>query len=434
MYMTTRNIRFFLYLSTGIISFYVLLCMQRTRLKEILAHMKAKEWTILTGARQVGKTTLLKDVMMHLEEKQESVFYLTLEDAGILKSISEDPENLFRYTLAPQKDQKRVYVLIDEIQYLPDPTHFLKLLFDKYAPVLKIVATGSSAFYIDQKFKDSLAGRKRLFHIYPLCFEEFLLFKGENKLRKELQHVRTQTHYISAEQKRLNILLEEYITYGGYPAVVLQNDPEEKKAMLQELLFSFVRKDMLESGVEEEDKFYQLMRLLAAQCGNLINRSEISNTLRINERTLERYLNILRKCFHIQLVRPWHENLRKEITKMPKVYFNDTGLCNALLRNFLPPEQRQDKGMLLEHFVFHALREKYDPDFDIHFWRTTAQHEVDFLIETGQNQGFALEVKWQEKEFKRSKYRQYEEKYGAKFPLKPACLEFIDAAHWVLKI
>lgn len=423
-----------MYLNTGIIRFYVLLCMQRTRLKEILAHMKAKEWTILTGARQVGKTTLLKHVMIHLEEKQESVFYLTLEDASILKSISEDPENLFRYTLLPQNDQKRVYVLIDEIQYLPNPTHFLKLLFDKYAPALKIVATGSSAFYIDQKFKDSLAGRKRLFHIYPLCFDEFLLFKGESKLRKELHYVRTQLHYISAEQKRLNILLEEYITYGGYPAVVLQNNVEEKKAMLQELLFSFVRKDMLENGVEEEDKFYQLMRLLAAQCGNLINRSEISNTLRINERTLERYLNILRKCFHIHLLRPWHENLRKEITKMPKVYFNDSGLCNALLRNFLPPEQRQDKGMLLEHFVFHALREKYDPEFDIHFWRTTSQHEVDFVIETEQKQGFALEVKWQEKEFKPNKYRLYTESYGQQFPLKPACMECIDIAHWVLKI
>ena len=184
MYESTIKIRLLLYLATGIIRFNVLLCMQRTRLKEILAHMKAKEWTILTGARQVGKTTLLKHVMAHLEEKQEQVFYLTLEDAGILKSISEDPENLFRYTRLPQKDQKRVYVLIDEIQYLPNPTHFLKLLFDKYAPALKIVATGSSAFYIDQKFKDSLAGRKRISTSTPLVLMSFCFLKGRTNCEK----------------------------------------------------------------------------------------------------------------------------------------------------------------------------------------------------------------------------------------------------------
>ncbi len=417
---------------------YLFICvhlyMQRANFKELLRHMKAKEWTVLTGARQVGKTTLLRQIEHELSQQGLPVFYFTLEDAEILNDLSKDPENLFRYSITPENGKPRVYVLIDEIQYLPNPTHFLKFLYDKYAPHLKIIATGSSAFYIDQKFKDSLAGRKRIFPIYTLNFDEFLQFRGEDKMHIELQRIKENVRYISAHRSRLNLLLEEYLTFGGYPAVVLADEAGEKITMLNELLYSFVRKDMLESGVEEEDKFFQLMRILAVQAGSLINRAELSNTLRINERTLQRYLHILRKCFHIHVLQPWHENLRKEITKMPKIYFNDIGLCNALLRNFNSPNFRPDKGMLLEHFVFHVLREKHDPEFDIHFWRTTAQNEVDLLVETEYKKGYALEVKWQEKEFKPTKYKIFEESYGKRFPLRPVCMEFENPENWVLKL
>jgi predicted AAA+ superfamily ATPase len=400
----------------------------------IRRHLEAKEWTILTGARQVGKTTILRQLQLELEQAGKPVFYLTLEDPQLLRVLNEHPEQLFRYALQPEPEKERVYVLLDEVQYLADPTNFLKYLFDRYAPLLKLVCTGSSAFYIDQQFRDSLAGRKRIFDIHPLSFEEFLEFRGMPLMLRELERIRTAETYVSAERNKLQGLWMEYLTYGGYPAVVLQPDISEKKAMLAELLYSFIRKDMLESGVEEEEKFYQLMRLLAAQAGQLMNKAELANTLRINERTVQRYLHILRKCFHLYTLQPWSDNLRKEITKMPKAYLNDTGLYNALLRNFERPEDRPDKGVLLEHYIFHRLREEYDPVFDIHFWRTTAGQEVDFLVETHPGSGFALEAKWQEKEFRPSKYKLFNAAYADRFPLQPVCVEFDAIGHWVLKL
>ena len=407
---------------------------QRQQLQSILNQCKARECTILTGARQVGKTTLLKQTFEHLVAKKETAFYLTFEDGAILKAVSEHPENVFRFAVMPAEGKERVYLLIDEIQYHPDPTNFLKLLYDKYSPGLKIIATGSSAFYMDQKFKDSLAGRKKIIPITPLNFDEYLHFSGHDNLQRELKLIRQNQKYISAERNAIMNLFQDFLLFGGYPAVVLEEKREGKIEKLNELLFSFIKKDMLESGVEEEDKFYQLMRILANQAGSLLNRAEVSNTLRLNERTLERYIYILRKCFHIQIITPWSGNIRKEITKMAKVYFNDTGLCNALLRDYSPLETRMDKGMMLEHFVFHTLREKWDEQLQIHFWRTSDQNEVDFVVETKNNEGFALEVKWQEKEFKPNKYKIFRENYGEKFPLKPVCAEFDNAENWVLKM
>lgn len=400
----------------------------------IRQHLEAKEWTILTGARQVGKTTLLRQLQQQLEQEAKPVFYLTLEDPQLLRALNEHPDQLFRFVLQPESEKERVYVLLDEVQYLADPTNFLKYHFDRYAPQLKLVCTGSSAFYIDQQFSDSLAGRKRIFDIHPLSFEEFLEFRGLPMMLRELERIRTAEAYVSAEKNKLHGLWMEYLTYGGYPAVVLQPDKGEKKAMLAELLYSFIRKDMLESGVEEEEKFYQLMRLLAAQAGQLLNKAELANTLRLNERTVQRYLYVLRKCFHVYLLQPWSDNVRKEITRMPKPYLNDTGLYNALLRNFERPEERPDKGALLEHYIFHRLREEYDPAFDIHFWRTTAGQEVDFLIESQPGSGFTLEAKWQEKEFRPAKYKQFMERYGSRFPLRLVCAEFEDSRNWVLKL
>lgn len=400
----------------------------------IQEHLPAKEWTIMTGARQVGKTTMLRHIQADLEAEGRSVFYLTLENAQVLAALNENPEHLFRYAVLPGPGKERVYVLLDEIQYLADPTHFLKYLFDTYAPQLKLICTGSSAFYIDQKFRDSLAGRKRLFDIHPLSFEEFLIFRDAPKMLKELERIRTQEKYWSADKDRLMLYWNEYLTYGAYPAVILENKVEEKQARLAELLDSFVRKDMLESGVEEEDKFFQLLRLLASQAGQLLNRTELSNTLRLNERTIQRYLYVLRKCYHVYLLQPWSDNLRKEITRMPKPYLNDTGLYNALMRNFEPPADRHDKGTLLEHYIFHRLRQRHDPDFDIHFWRTAAGHEVDFLVETQPGSGFALEAKWQEKEFRPSKYKMFNAAYADRFPLQPVCVECDAIGHWVLKL
>ena len=175
-------------------------------------HLKEKEFIIISGPRQSGKTTLLDQLYVRLKQDSEKVFQLTLEDHAILSRLNQHPENLFEF--AVRSGEKRLYVLIDEIQYLDDPSNFLKLIFDKYNRQLKIIATGSSAFYIDRKFKDSLAGRKRLFELYTLDFDEFLMFRtGSNEIGEELKLIRNQENYISSMRKEIEGYFMEYLTY-----------------------------------------------------------------------------------------------------------------------------------------------------------------------------------------------------------------------------
>jgi uncharacterized protein len=159
-----------------------------------------------------------------------------------------------------------------------------------------------------------------------------------------------------------------------------------------------------------------MLMLLASQSGNMLNVNEISNTLRITNATVENYLYVLEKCFHITLVKPFYNNLRKELTKMPKVFINDIGLRNILINYFAPIEQRFDKGLVLENFCFRVLLERFEQD-QIKYWRTADGNEVDFIIETEYLKGFALEVKFNEQEVKLSKYKKFIENYPD-FPLE----------------
>ena len=164
----------------------------RTLYSKLEKHLQHKTYTILTGARQVGKTSLLKKLYYKLKDESEIVHFINLESKEILKLLDERPDNVFNLiNIIPKKrlegkTDKRIYFLIDEIQYLKDPTNFLKYLYDEYEYNVKIIATGSSAFYIDNKFSDSLAGRKRIFQLYPLSFNEFLKFKNQEDINEEI--------------------------------------------------------------------------------------------------------------------------------------------------------------------------------------------------------------------------------------------------------
>ena len=377
---------------------------QRKKRVDIQKHLSKKEFTILIGARQIGKSTLLKQLFGELNQKGEIVYFLNLDRKEILDELNESPENLFK--ICPLQTDKKIIVFIDEIQYLNDATNFIKLLFDEYSNRLKIIATGSSAFYIDKQFNDSLVGRKKIFQMGTLDFEEFLLFKGRNDLVNEVLKLKNKKKTKSIQENLLWGYMDEFVTYGGYPAVVLENDIAQKIELLKDIRDSFVKRDILESGITDESKFYRLLMLLASQSGNLMNVNEISNTLRITNATVENYLYVLQKCFHITLVKPFYNNLRKELTKMPKVYINDLGLRNVLINYFSPLDQRADKGMVLENLSFRLLGERYEQD-QIKYWRTADGNEVDFVIETSYLKGFAIEVKFNEHEVKRNKYAKF---------------------------
>jgi len=196
--------------------------------------LKDDKFIILTGARQTGKTSILIMLRNYLEEKGESSIYFNLENPDYREFLNKHPYNIFE--LMP-KSKVRQYVIIDEIQYLDDPTNFLKLLYDEKRDKVKIIASGSSSFYIDKKFKDSLVGRKTLWEVYPLNFNEFLIFKEQADLMKQ-KDKKLSVYYAS----KLKELWSEYLIFGGYPEVVLAENEEAKKIILEDIGTSYIKK------------------------------------------------------------------------------------------------------------------------------------------------------------------------------------------------
>lgn len=406
--------------------------------ENIRKHIGRKEYTIITGARQTGKTTLLRELYSQLKNKSAKVFYVSFETREALQQINENPENIFKYALRPgqphinDKNLEPVYIFIDEIQYADEPSNFLKYLYDKYLGNLKIIATGSSAFYLDSGFDDSLAGRKRLFTLQTLSFDEVLRFKNLDHLRQELQFLSMQNDYISTHTNELLDAFNEYLVFGGYPAVVLENDNAEKIALLKDIRDSFLKRDVDEAGLINQDAFFKLFTMLAGQTGNLLNKSELSGIIGIDNKTVDNYLTILQKCFHIELVKPFSTNLRKELTKMPKVFLYDNGMRNAMLNRFTAFYDREDRGALLENYVFKRLAELHEPE-NIRFWRTTDNKELDFVITYDFRSGLAYEVKMDCKLRKRSGVLRFLELYP-EFKFEMLTYEFCDDARQALKL
>ncbi len=382
---------------------------QRKLFPELINQLVDKEFAVITGARQTGKTTLLHQISAHLKQNLELVYFLTLEDPAILSRLNQHPENIFEFVII--NPNKKIFILLDEIQYLENPSNFLKLLFDKYHEQIKIIATGSSAFYIDRKFTDSLAGRKRLYELYTLDFDEFLIFRtGNNDLTNELNILRNNEKYTSSRRRELEVYFSEYLTYGGYPAVVLADDHQKKVERLKELTGSFLKRDITESNIQDQDKFYKLVLILSQQTGSLVNVNELSRLLSLSVTAVDNYLYILQKCFHIRLLKPFYKNIRKELTKMPKVYFHDLGFRNVLLNQFSQMELRTDKGQVAENYAYIQLRNTYGVD-PLRYWRTADGNEIDFIISGSYTEGLAVEIKSDEKSYNPSKYQKFLEAY-----------------------
>ena len=378
----------------------------RKLFESVKSHLPKKEFSIITGARQTGKSTILRQLGAYCSEKSIPTVFINLENKPILADLIDNPLNLLRFIPA---SEKRVVVFVDEIQYLSDPSNFLKLLYDEHSERIKIVATGSSAFYIDSRFSDSLAGRKRLFYLPTCSFDEYLEFRELIHLVEEKNQILNNPDYRSPKLPYLKVEWESYMIYGGYPAIILEPNIHEKIERLKELRDSFIKRDILESGVGNQSAFYNLLRILASQTGSLVNKNELSSTLRIKAETVTSYLEIMQKCFHITLVNPFFKNLRKELVKMPKVFLLDTGLRNCLLNNFNPIDQRPDRGELLENTIFNFLSTSFGKD-NIQYWRTSSGNEVDFVIPNIPDPR-AIEVKFDKNLIKMSKYNNFMETY-----------------------
>lgn len=362
-------------------------------------YMQNDEILLFIGARQAGKTTVLKQLSDHVQAVHQTAHLITLEDPDYLSLLNASPKNLFK--IFSFDFSQKTYLFIDEIQYLKNPSNFLKFFYDEYHGRIKLLVSGSSAFYVDKTFTDSLVGRKKIFNVRTLSFREFLRFKGEDAIAGKNDFMRLTL----SEHERLLALYGEYMIYGGYPRVVLAST-SDKDEILRDIAYSYIKKDVHDSGVRKDEVFYKLLKTLASQIGGLVNASELAATLGVSKTLIDNYLYVMRKSFHIHLISPFYKNVRKELTKMPKVYFYDLGLRNFFVNNFNAFEFRDDRGHLLENAVFRQLIENYSED-RIRFWRTIQKHEVDFIVEERQ----AYEVKTDIREFDMGKYQNFFESY-----------------------
>lgn len=277
---------------------------------------------------------------------------------------------------------QRIFLFIDEIQYLDNPSSFLKLFHDRYSPGIKLLVSGSSSFAIKSKFKDSLVGRIFSFELFGLDFEEFLWFKDAGYDLK--QKVPDVLHPVLKEYYIENVL------YGSYPKVVLSESIEKKELILKEIINTYIKKDIFElANIKNIKKFNDLIVLLAGQSTGQLNINELSNTLGLSRETLDKYLFILENTYIIRQVPPFSRNIRIELTRMPEVFIEDTGMMNLLAHKTFITEL---SGALFENSIFSLLRKNGSIE-NIFYWRTSHGHEVDFIYEPARGELFALEVK-----------------------------------------
>ncbi|MCG2700569.1 ATP-binding protein [Candidatus Parcubacteria bacterium] len=337
---------------------------KRKILIKINKWVDSKKILILSGARQTGKTTILKKIEQDLKRKNKNSVYLNLESFQAADRLNINPDNIFDFI--PNKNLF-YYVLIDEIQILNNPSHFLKYIYDTHDS-LKLIVTGSANLEIKAKLQDSLAGRKITFFVNPLSIDEILDYEKLNK----------QTNN-PLEQQKIDKMLKEYLVFGGLPEIYLEKNKEKKKELLKEYLGTYVNKDIrsLISDINIS-KFNQLNIALSHLIGNLINKNELSNDIGINNRTMNKYLGLLKYSFIFDFIPPYFSNPLTQIKKMQKVYCFDFGIRNAILNNFIEIDLRNDSGKLFENFIYCMLKEKYQ---EIYFWRTIQGSEVDFVYQ-----------------------------------------------------
>jgi predicted AAA+ superfamily ATPase len=356
----------------------------RDAVDKITPWLETGEIIVLHGARQVGKTSILYYLKDQLTAAGKPVYYIDLEDSRYLRILDAGVEEFLRHLaeqgIAVGTEQERLFVFVDEIQYLSNPSSFLKLVADHHRGI-KLIVSGSSSFAIREKFSDSLVGRTINFEIFPLSFREFLRFRG-------IPFVEGQP-ITQMKCDELREYYREYALYGGYPRIVLTPEIERKEKYLQQIIDTYVRKDIRDlAGVKDIDKYNRLLEALASQSGSLLNVDELANSARLAKQTVEKYLFIMENTYVIRLVRPFSRNIRTELFKQPKIFFHDTGLMQML---WLKGLQKELIGNVFETSIFSELTKRFGME-SVRYWRTKDKREIDFIV-TQRDTPLPIEVK-----------------------------------------
>lgn len=312
---------------------------------------------LILGARQVGKTTILTQLRTDLEKEGQRVVYLNGDIAEDLSRV-----NTFSLTILEQLTRSVDFLFIDEAQRLDDPGRTVKIIHD-HIPAVRVLATGSSTLDLKNKLSDPLTGRLVDMTLYPLALGELT--------------------DLSKTPQRASYLVDAAMIYGGYPEVLLANDPSTKQLLLTKLIDGYLFKDVLAfQKVRQPQVLLDLTRALAYQVGAEVNENELANRLKIDRKTVINYIDLLVKTFVLVRVFPFSKNPRREIGKNYKLYFVDLGLRNALIGDFNTLTLRADVGALWENFlVIERLKRFANEAKMVHyyFWRTYGGAEVDYL-------------------------------------------------------
>ena len=348
--------------------------LKRDLLGSIISSCFKGKVILLLGARQVGKTTLLKEV---IKQTGETSVWLNADEADILQAFANAVTSTQLLQLVGKNSK---LVVIDEAQQIPDIGKKLKLIYDTY-PKIQLIATGSSSFELQNNMAEPLTGRKKTFYLFPISYKE----TAENSSILEARR-----------------LLDTRLVYGFYPEVV--NNPGKEKDVLVEIANSYLYKDILQlESIRKPAQIDKLLKALAFQVGNEVNYHELAQTVgNMDTATVEKYLDLLEKSFVIFKLSAFSRNLRNEIKKGKKYFFYDNGIRNVLMSNFAQPEMRLDKGALWENFLIteRLKNNHYTGKYaNTYFWRTHDKAEIDY-IEEEDGVLNAFEFKWKEQKVK----------------------------------
>jgi predicted AAA+ superfamily ATPase len=333
----------------------------------IAARIEPNKAILIFGARRVGKTILMRQLVKDFAGK---TMLLNGEDYDTLALLEEQSVANYRHLLEGVD-----LLAIDEAQSIPNIGSKLKLIVDEIEGI-RAIASGSSSFDLLNKAGEPLVGRSTQFHLTPFS-------------QKEIAPIET------ALETRQN--LESRLIYGSYPEVVTMDGFERKTDYLRDIVGAYLLKDILAiDGLKNSGKMKELLRLIAFQLGNEVSYDELGKQLGMSKNTVEKYLDLLSKVFVVYRLGAYARNLRKEVTKAGKWYFYDNGIRNAIIGNFSPLSIRQDVGALWENYLIgERIKANYNEGLgkEFYFWRTYDRQEID-LVEESSNALTALEIKW----------------------------------------
>lgn len=361
---------------------------QRTVFSELQKDLSRKEIALLIGPRQSGKTTIMQLIQAGLEAEGKRTLFLSLDYERDMAHFTSQEGLLKKIKL--ELGVTHGYVFIDEIQRKENAGLFLKGLQDLGLPY-KLIVSGSGSVDLKARVKESMLGRKRLYEVYPLSLLEFVNYRTGYRYQDRL------ADFFELERENSTSLLMEYMNFGGYPRVVLEDEIREKQRIMDEIYQGYITKDIAYLlKVEKIEAFANLLKTLADQSGKIINYSELATTLGIALPTVKNYCWYAEETYVLQRITPFFRNIRSEISKSPAVYFSDIGFRNYALGIMGALQRPDDFGFVFQNLVYLILREKLRwSSASIHFWRSRAKAEIDFVIKRGTSL-IPIEVKFKD--------------------------------------